>query len=158
MYLEFGDHLFWNISGDSVTHGKLLFRVGNYNKEKGFLPIKTGKEGSQETKQNHSQIVWNTRPIDFVAVNMQSQNLIRCKQSALCACVCALLILSIISQRQQSPTVRGPTNSVHHGHVGQAQSMAAKDLNIALLSSSPDLTSPSAFTLGFSFVIVQTGA
>lgn len=35
--------------------------------------------------------------------------------------------------------------------------MAANDLNIALLSSSPGLTSPSAFTLGFSFVIVQTG-
>lgn len=93
------------------------------------------------------------RPTDFVAVNMQSQNLIRCKQSALCACVCALPTY----QRQQSPTVRGPTNSVHYGHVGQAQSMAAKDLNIAPLSSSPVLTASSAFTLGFSFVIVQTG-
>lgn len=35
--------------------------------------------------------------------------------------------------------------------------MASKDLNIVLLSSSSVLTSPSAFTLGFSFVIVQTG-
>lgn len=50
MYLGFGDHLFWNISVDSVTHGKLLFMVGNYSKEKSFLLIKTGKEGSQETK------------------------------------------------------------------------------------------------------------
>lgn len=50
MYLGFGDHLFWNISVDSKTRGKLLLqlRVGNYNKEKSFLPIKTCKEGSQE--------------------------------------------------------------------------------------------------------------
>lgn len=50
MYLGFGDHLFWNISVDSKTCGKLLLqlRVGNYNKEKSFLPIKTRKEGSQE--------------------------------------------------------------------------------------------------------------